>query len=217
MKERTTKDKILDAAERLFAEHGLAATSLRAVIKHAGVNTAAVHYHFGSREGLVEAVLVRRATPVNKERLRLLDEVEARSKGGSLPLESILEAFVAPVVRAKAGCSRTRGVFRQLLGRAITEAEPEHRDMMHRIFGEVIERFTAAFARALPGLPVEELYWRMHFMVGAMALGIAVRNIHPASKDPRDDRLDSELLLRRLVDFLSGGLRGGTVAEGESA
>jgi len=217
LEERTTKDKIMDAAERLFAEHGLAATSLRAVIKSAGVNTAAVHYHFGSKEGLVEAVLVRRATPVNKERLRLLDEVEAKSEGGSLPPEAVVEAFVAPVVRAKAGSGGGRGVFRQLLGRAITEADPEHREMMHRIFGEVLERFTAAFARALPGLPVEEIYWRMHFMVGAMALGIAVRSIHLESKDERGDRLDSELLLRRLVDFLSGGLRGGTVAEKENA
>ena len=217
MEEKTTKDKILDAAERLFAEHGLAATSLRTVIKNAGVNTAAVHYHFGSKEALVEAVLVRRAAPVNKERLLLLSRAEERCQGGPLPVEAVVEAFVAPVVRAKAGSSRGRGVFRQLLARAITEADPEHREMMHRIFGEVLERFTGALARALPGLPVEEIYWRMHFMVGAMALGIAVRSIHLKSKDPRGGRLDSELLLKRLVDFLSGGLRGETVGEKESA
>jgi AcrR family transcriptional regulator len=208
MDERTTKDKILDAAEQLFAKQGIAATSLRTVIKKAGVNTAAVHYHFGSKEGLVEAVLLRRATPINEERLRLLSMVEETAGPGLLPLEAIVEAFVAPVVRGKLDTSPGRDLFRQLLGRATTEADLEHREMMRRIFQEVLRKFTSAFTRALPILPLEELHWRMHFMIGAMAFGIAVRGIHLPSEDGPKNRLDPDLLVGRLVEFIAAGLRG---------
>ena len=210
MQERSTKDKILDAAERLFAKQGLSATSLRTVIKEAGVNTAAVHYYFGSKEGLVEAVLVRRATPINEERLRQLDQLERAPGPAPLQLEAVLEAFVAPVVRAKLDTSPGRDLFRQLLGRATAEADVKYREMMHRIFREVLTRFTAAFSRALPGLPREELHWRMHFMIGALAFGIAVRAVHLDMEDRPGDRLDSDLLVNRLVEFLAGGMRGGS-------
>ena len=92
---RDTKIRILDAAESLFAEHGFAATSLRAITRHANVNLAAVHYHFGSKEGLVEAVFSRRLGPLNQERLELLDAVEAR--GGEL--EDVLRALIGPALR----------------------------------------------------------------------------------------------------------------------
>ena len=72
-----TKEKILDTAERLFAEQGIGATSLRQIIGVAGVNLAAVHYHFGSKEALLEAVFARRIERVNRERLEMLDRVEA--------------------------------------------------------------------------------------------------------------------------------------------
>jgi AcrR family transcriptional regulator len=209
VEESSTKDKILDAAERLFAKQGIAATSLRKVIKEAGVNTAAVHYYFGSKEGLVEAVLVRRADPINKERLRMLDRVEKAAGPGPLKLEAVLQAFVAPVVGAKLDTSPGRDLFRQLLGRATAEADLRYREMMHRIFREALTRFTAAFSRALPGLPLEELHWRIHFVIGAMAFGIAVRGVHLGTEEGPGDHLDSELLVRRLVEFLGGGLRGG--------
>jgi AcrR family transcriptional regulator len=208
MTDMPTKDRILDAAERLFAKRGFSGTSLRSVIKEAGVNTAAVHYHFGSKEGLVEAVLVRRATPINNERLRLLARLEAQVAGGSLPLEPVLEAFIAPVVRAKLDTSPGRDLFRQLLGRATTEADTKIHEILHRIFGEVLSRFTTAFRRALPGLTQEEMHWKIHFMIGALAFGIAVRGVHLNPEEGPGDRLDPDLLVMRLVDFVAGGMRG---------
>jgi AcrR family transcriptional regulator len=80
---KDTKERILDAAERLFAAHGFAGTSLRAVTKEAGVNLAAVHYHFGTKEDLLRAVLSRIVIPVNRERLEMLRRgaILPRSKG----------------------------------------------------------------------------------------------------------------------------------------
>src|SRR5438094_9886838 len=91
-----TKQKILDSAERLFAQHGFEATSLPNIIADANVNLAAIHYHFHSKEALVDAVIIRRLEPINRERLRMLDDCE---RDGPPKLEAVLEAFLAPVIR----------------------------------------------------------------------------------------------------------------------
>jgi len=208
MAAKTTKDRILDAAERLFATQGVSGTSLRNVIKEAGVNTAAVHYHFGSREGLVEAVLVRRAAPINNERLRLLGRLEARHPSGPLPLEEVVEAFVAPVLQAKLDASVDRDLFRQLMGRVLAEADARVPEMIHRVFGEVRARFGHAFVRALPGLSREDVRVKMHLMIGAMALGIAAKGAHVSPEEGPVDYADSGRLLSHLVEFIAGGMRG---------
>ena len=89
-----TRQKILDAAEKLFARHGFESTSLRSIIASAGVNLAAIHYHFRGKEGLIRAVIERRFAPVNDERLRLLAEYENRAEGQALLVEEILDAFL---------------------------------------------------------------------------------------------------------------------------
>src|SRR5580704_13248627 len=93
-----TKDRILDAAERLFARDGFEATSLRAITTEASVNLAAVNYHFQSKEALVQAVIGRRMGPANAQRLALLDAYEAQAVDAPVPLEKIMDAFLRPVV-----------------------------------------------------------------------------------------------------------------------
>src|SRR5258707_12134788 len=71
-----TKSRILDVAEQLFMEHGFEATSLRQLTSSAGVNLAAVNYHFGTKEELFQTVLTRRLDPMNQERIELLGRLE---------------------------------------------------------------------------------------------------------------------------------------------
>src|SRR5689334_12024668 len=92
-----TKDRILDTAERLFARDGVEATSLRAITTEAGVNLAAVNYHFQSKEALLHAVIARRVGPMNTRRIELLNAVEARAFGDLLPVAQVLDAFLRPV------------------------------------------------------------------------------------------------------------------------
>src|SRR5215472_13350740 len=108
-----TPGKLLDAAERLFATQGYGAVSLRQVIAEADVNVAAVHYHFGSKEELVDQVVMRRAGPVNEERIARLDRIEAESGGRPPKLEQIFEAFLAPI-EAVAG---SHPEFARMMGR----------------------------------------------------------------------------------------------------
>src|SRR5436190_23125118 len=93
-----TRERILDTAERLFADRGYGATSLRSIIAAAEVNLAAVHYHFHTKEALLDAVLKRRLEPVNRERLALLDECEKSAGASALPLERVLAALIAPAL-----------------------------------------------------------------------------------------------------------------------
>src|SRR5689334_21048676 len=116
-----TKTLILDSAEQAFAELGFGAASLRHIIRSAGVNLAAVHYHFGSKEALVEAVFARRIARLTQERLELLDICEAQTHDGELSLEGVLEAFVGPALRMTNAPASGGKAFVRLFGRTIAE------------------------------------------------------------------------------------------------
>src|SRR5271154_6302809 len=98
-----TKTRLLDTAERLFAHHGIEATSLRTITAEAGVNLAAVNYHFQSKEALLHAVIARRLDPMNQRRLAMLDACEAAAGNGLLPLDQVLDALLRPVVEMVSG------------------------------------------------------------------------------------------------------------------
>ncbi len=192
-----TKTRSLDTAERLFGEQGYAATSLRQVIAKARVNLAAIHYHFGSKEDLIEQIIARKVGPVNQRRLQLLDQYEAEAGKRPLPVEKVLEALLMPAFTVP----KRSPDFTKLMGRLYGEG------LMPRIaqphFEPVIQRFRAAFEKSLPELPERDRAWRMHFMIGAMA--------HMLMKPP-DELHDTghetpERLVRRLIVFLSAGFR----------
>ena len=197
-----TKERILDAAERLFAGQGYAATSLRHITGDAGVNLAAVHYHFGSKEELLQAVIMRRAGPVNEERLALLKACERKARNGKPAADRVIDAFIAPtfhVVLQPGG-----ETFVRLMGRIHGEGDIVPR-IVRTAFGQVLRRFADALGRALPHLPAEELDRRMHFAIGSMAHALLEQC---SGQDP-------ETLRRSLVAFLSAGMRA-PLASGRS-
>ena len=190
-----TKTKLLDSAEQLFGEKGYDATSLRDIIAHAGVNLAAIHYHFGSKQDLLDELILRRAAPVNAQRMARLDELEAAAGTGPLVIETVLEAFMIPMSEA----ADRNPQFVRLMGRI--HAEGMMLGVVKRHFQDVLTRFLGALARALPELPQEELLWRIHFMTGAMA--------HTMCGSPDYTRVSSEpspfrVRIPRLIAFLSG-------------
>src|ERR1700682_3412624 len=158
----STKDRLLDTAERLFAKSGIDAVSLRAITAEADVNLAAVNYHFQSKDALIRAVIARRIGPVNLKRLAMLDAIEAGAGERPLPIGAVIEAFIRPVIELRG----TTKSIAPLMGRVFAESA----EFLERFFRdhlvEVTRRFLAAFERALPGLPREEVYWRMHFLIG---------------------------------------------------
>src|SRR5712692_10580188 len=213
-KSSATQGKILDAAEALFMEHGFEATSLRQITTAANVNLAAVHYHFGSKEDLFEAVLTRRLDPMNQERLALLTRFEHESAPKPLSCEKILAAMFIPALKLARDPERGGKNFLRLLGRAYADPAPFIRHLLSDQYAVVIARFKAAFGRALPQLPKKELVWRLHFVMGALSFTLAGTDaLKLFSQVTLTDRDNDELLLQRLAPFLVAGLKAPALAD----
>jgi len=205
-RDRGTKERLLDAAERLFVARGVAGTSLRAVTAEAGANVAAVHYHFGDREALLRAVLARRIDPVNRERLRRLGALE--HGGGAPELEAVLEAFLAPVyeaLEAEPALAPTAGLLFQ-------EPREEVHVLLTELFGEVAARFHEALGCAVPHLAPDERTDRFGFLVGAMVHELAGPGPPGVAGLPAPGRAPRQRLAR-LVRFAAAGLRAPAVPE----
>jgi len=198
-----TKQRILDSAERLFAERGVDATSLRTIIEDARVNLAAIHYHYHSKQDLLDAVLMRRLEPVNRLRLEMLD-----SCGEKPTLEAVLEAFYAPALRVGTDPMKGGKPFVRLMGRIIADGDQLPR-LVKEHFGPVLKRFMEALRLAAPDLPEAELIWRMHFGIGAMAHTLRSCNEIELISGGLCDSSDMEALTRKLVSFVAAGFRAG--------
>jgi AcrR family transcriptional regulator len=201
--ETSTKDRILDAAERLFAERGFTDTSLRRITAEAGANIASVNYYFQSKEALIHAVFSRRLVPINRERLEMLDCMEAQ--GGAPSVEDVLRAFVAPVLRAPEVDDLRN--FGRLVGRMYSDPSDTFARIFRQEFNEVRIRFTAAFQRAMPELPPEEMYWRLHFIIAVVAHTLGGLHQVRTISDGACDIKDKQAILERMVAFLSAGFR----------
>lgn len=203
-----TQDRILDAAETLFMEHGFEATSLRAITAAAAVNLAAVNYHFGSKEELFQAVLTRRLDPMNQRRVDLLDRFERATAHPPLSCERIIVALFVPALELARDPALGGKNFLKLLGRAYADPAPFIRRFLSEQYAPMIVRFKAAFARALPHLPAKELSWRLHFIMGALSYTLAGTDALKliAELNPKETSND-EVLLRRLAPFLLAGLK----------
>jgi AcrR family transcriptional regulator len=200
-----TRTRILDAAEELFMLHGFEGTSMRQLTAQAGVNLAAVNYHFGSKDALIEAVFRRRLDPMNAARIAALDELEAA--GRTLSPDTIIRAFVGEGLRMIEDVKTGGRNFIRLLGRTYTEPAKPIRVLIGQLYAPAMARYKAAFERALPQMPREELVWRMHFMFGTLAYTMAATDtVQLIAGCKPEDRYDAQLLEDRLTAFLAAGL-----------
>ena len=206
-----TRERILDAAEHLFMAHGYEGTSMRQITGEAGVNLAAVNYHFGSKESLMQEVFRRRLDWLNDERMRVLDELERTAEGKALKPSQIVDGFFGTLLRMAEDEQRGGMVFLRLLGRTLTDPSEFIRTFLAHEYAAVVDRYKEALFKALPDVPKAEIVWRFHFMLGATSYAIAgtdaLRLVTDWQIEAEDstDRLDR--LLPRLMSFLLGGLR----------
>ena len=203
---RPTQARILDAAERLFAQRGFHGVSIRDITGAAGVDVALANYHFGSKQGLLEAVFNRRAVDLNEERLALLDALLANRGRRRPDLEAIIDAFTHPLLNRSAhGGPGWKSWF--ALVAEINNSHEFGGVLMPRHFDPVVQRFIQAIRLALPGNDERDIYWAYHFLSGALTLTFA--------ETGRIDRLSggvcrsSDLVSvhQRLVPFCAAGFR----------
>lgn len=201
-----TRDQLLDSAELLFATNGIQATSVRDITRAAGANLASINYHFGSKEGLVRAVVARRIEPINRERYALLDAALARPH---VTLRRIVHAFVEPAIRMLMANPEEGQNFVRLMGRIHMGPGEMTESIVLEHFAELIERFTDAMELALPSLDRSEIYWRFHFAIGAFSQTISCGHLLETFTEGACLANDPDELTDRLVDFIVGGFRAG--------
>ncbi len=208
-----TKNRILDAAEQLFAEHGFGDVSVRQVVQAAEVNVASIHYYFGSKEALIEEVLSRRLTPLNEERIQQLDvfEAKAAAKGEPIPLEDVLYALFSPPMRLTRTEDGQKSPFVQLVGRLFAEPSGSVQELLKARFEPLFQRFNRAFLAALPGVKKRDYFWRLHFMLGAMSLTLCDRERPCLLSEGLCDPDDVEEVIAQLVSFCAAGMRAEAV------
>jgi AcrR family transcriptional regulator len=201
------RQRILGAAECLFAEQGISGTSLRALTRAADVNLAAVHYYFGSKEQLLDAVVERRARPVNDDRLQTLKALVDRTGDARPEIEEILRAFIMPAVNALP-IAQAEG---QRLARLLARIEAQPPDVVEALsrkhFGEVAARFIETLQRSLPDLPAQLVADRFRFAAGLFSFlfsgNFDLDSIprHPPRAASLEDKLES------MIGFIAAGMR----------
>lgn len=196
----SARKRLLDAAEKLLAEKGLTA-SVRDITSAAGVNLAAVNYHFGSKEKLFLATYTRRIDSVNRRRLALLDELERER--ASVPVEAVLQAFLEPMAETMASAPHVA----RLVGRMFVEADPRMKQEILSHFRTVMVRFHRALRRSLPDVPAEDLMWRMAFLVGSLLFVSTNREDIETALEGAVGRESVEEIAGRLIRYAAAGMR----------
>jgi AcrR family transcriptional regulator len=202
-----TKQRILDAAEQLFAQHGFHGASLRAITAAAGANLAAVNYHFQSKDALIQAVLARKLGPINRRRFALLDALEAEAGAKPVPLEKIVRAMIEPMLHSFGGTPDNSMSFSTVMGRMYIERNDRIERILVAELREAIRRFLTAIRRALPGLPPEELYWRLFFTIGAVIHTLSAPRMLSLISGGACSLSEAGHSLERLVAYVAAGLR----------
>ena len=204
------KEKILNVSEKLFAGKGFHNTSLRDITADAEVNLAAVNYHFGSKEALLQSVIERRLLPLNRARLERLEQVRERAvkKGKKPQVRDVMRAFIEPTFRFMQSGPEA-GNFTALIGRALSEPEDTVRRFFFRLIWPLFLKLFETLAMALPHLPKDILFWRLQF-----ALGSITHTLHIYQKSfpeyPEFMKIISETdidsLIEMILNFVTPGM-----------
>lgn len=204
----TTKDKIMDTAEFLFARDGYKATSLRAITEQAEVNLAAVNYHFGSKKDLLVHVIERRIIPLNKLRMASLEEAlsTAESEGRNPTVEEVLRAFIEPTLRVQASEGNHVKMI-ALVGHALGDSDDTVREVFKKHMMPFFELLVVNLKKAMPQVEIEDITWRLHFTLGALAHTIRMW-CEPELKKSATFNTDISVddLLDKFIPFVTAGM-----------
>lgn len=211
MAQPDTVERILDAAEALFAEKGFAETSLRQITGKAAVNLAAVNYHFGSKKSLIQAVFARFLDPFCAS---LDAELERLKENGTPPdsLESLLELLIGQTLAIKPRSGQDLSIFMRLLGLAFTESQGHLRRFLNERYGSSWRSYMRLLQQAAPQMPVVELFWRVQFMIGTVAFSMSgIKALRAISESDFDVKVSTEQVMRLMLPFLAAAMQAPSV------
>ncbi len=200
----STKEKILDAAEKLFSDNGFNGTSLREITSQAEVNLAAVNYHFGSKKELIKAVMSRYMNELSPRLMTTLTSVQAKDKP---TLIEVFSAFVEPLLALNTFRENGTSIFLQLLGRGYTDSQGFLRWFLTTKYPQVIESFIAAVQKAYPELEPEEMFWRLHFTMGTVVFTMSSSDaLIDIAQNDYDQHINIEDVIEKLIPYVAAGV-----------
>jgi AcrR family transcriptional regulator len=201
----STKSKILDAAEHLFAIHGFNGTSLREITSQAEVNLAAVNYHFGSKKELIKAVMSRYMNELSPRLEAALQEIcDAETKP---TLTEVFSAFIEPLLSLNEYKENGTSHFLQLLGRSYTDSQGFLRWFLTSHYSGVISNFVKAVYKAYPELTAEEVFWRLHFTMGTLVFTMSSSNaLLDIAKNDFDNNIDISGVIHKVIPYIAAGV-----------
>ena len=214
-KQSDPKARIMDAAEDVFAEFGFAGASLRRIVLEAKVNLATVYYYFQSKSGLMEAVLKRRLGPLRTEHLELLRQFEHEASGRPLPVEKILQAMLLPPLRLAVAAPAKRHAVTRLIGRIVTEPDPQTQEILRSQRAEVREAFLRALRASLPHVSKVDLQWRLEFVWAALAFILCNPRKLELETGGACNPADTGKVLAEMMNFFSPGFRAPSQSRSE--
>jgi len=201
----STKNKILDAAEHLFAVNGFNGTSLREITSQAEVNLAAVNYHFGSKKELIKAVMSRYMNELSPRLEVTLKKVCEDEKKPTLI--EVFSAFVQPLLWLNEFKENGTSNFLQLLGRGYTDSQGFLRWFLTTQYPGVISNFVEAVYKAYPELTAEEVFWRLHFTMGTLVFTMSSSDaLIDIAKSDFDKSIDISGVIQQVIPYIAAGV-----------
>ena len=203
-----TRERLLNTAQRLFAEQGFKATSLRHITQEANANVAAVNYHFGSKEEMLNELIRRRVEPINDRRYALLEKYRAEAGGQPIPLEKIFEALFLPFFQAVApDTEKDKMNLIRIIERVLSEQPTLMRSVYEEHFKKLTITIMEALSETMPELETAELHWRFHFALSLMLSSMTTRQRIGHTSKGLCDPEDIEEMVTRLIQFICAGFR----------
>lgn len=200
-----TKTRILDAAEKLFAERGFSETSLRLITSKAEVNLASVNYHFGSKKELIRAVLARYLDVFMPSAATEIKRLEKAAEQASL--NEIFSSLIKPLLELNKVRSGGTTIFLQLLGRGYIESQGHLRWFITTHYGEHLETFVHAVKSSAPHIPPAEMFWRLHFTLGTIVFTMASANaLNDIASAEYGEHNSIEAIIRKVIPYMAAGV-----------
>ncbi len=201
----STKNKILDAAENLFADKGFNGTSLREITSLADVNLAAVNYHFGSKKELIKAVMSRYMNELSPKLEASLSAICQQTQQPNLV--EVFSAFIDPLLSLNVFKEKGTSNFLQLLGRGYTDSQGFLRWFLTTQYPGVIENFVSAVQRAYPELTAEDIFWRLHFTMGTVVFTMSSSDaLMDIAQSDFHQQLDISDVIHKVIPFVAAGV-----------
>jgi AcrR family transcriptional regulator len=205
---KTTRERMLDIAELLFAEHGYEGVSLREIARQGDIDLSLLKYHFGDKLRLFEEVLTRRVEAVRNYRLEALEAARARCGSTPPPIEDVVDAFMHPFLMLSTQRDHGWKTYMQLVAKI--SIHPHWTAVLSKLFDPTARHFLSAMRMALPQASDQQVHWAYQFMLANMVFVFAETGRIDLLSDEQYRSSDLETAYEHMLRYVVGGIKACT-------